>query len=258
LFYFPTLPIPLFFLGPSRVGPPPSSLSFLSPTAQPAAALPLLPFLSLRGWPIPPSRPRLPAPSPFSPSRADRRGLPVGFPLPRAAPDSSSSPARPRRLHLGPARPRTRGRLYLRRHHLCPSSKPQPPPPAPTNPSPELPPPSPPRVVALPPLRSSPPPLAAGRCLRSPPLPLYPVDRFPSSPSTSPPRLHSKSRPGTRFRVSPASRRRLHLAAGVPPPLQPPPSRLAVGSRSNSPDPIYPWVKQFQYRSTMPLLQISP
>jgi hypothetical protein len=113
--------------------------------------------------------------------------------------------------------------------------------------------------------RSSPPPLTTGCRLRPPPLPLSPLIEFPTSPSTSPSKPRSKPRPGTRFRIFLASRRRTlspRLTAGAPlplshrpePPAYPPPSdrypAAHTRSRPESTDlsTSQPWF----------LLQISP
>jgi hypothetical protein len=100
----------------------------LSPPAARTPPFPSLPLpFSFLGQPRAPG-PICPCPAPSSLSPADRRAPLVGaVSLPAPDSDSSSSPAGARRRVArghGPACPGTRGRLYLRRLHPCPSSKP--------------------------------------------------------------------------------------------------------------------------------------
>jgi hypothetical protein len=181
---------------------------------------------------------------------------PTGTPLRVRLPRVISA----RRIRLGPARPGARGHPYLsRRTPRALSPKPQPPraltlasalfaaavaartsghrraaaplPPVVAQPPPKhhvvvriLGRPSFPSSPLLPWMlgahRSSPPPLAAGRRLRPPPLPLYPLIKFLASPSTSPSRSEPKPTRETHYRVK----------SGEPPP--PPPRRLRPAAAS--------------------------
>jgi hypothetical protein len=171
---------------------------------------------------------RSPPPSPSPPrARTPRRLRPLLFK--RCTPLASFPPRCSRRLAQNPsARAAFAARAPARRRAAVPL------PPAVAQPPPEHRvvvrmlgrpsfPSSPLRPWTLGVHRSSPPPLAVGRHLRPPPLPLYPLDRFTASPSLSPTRSYPESSPEMQDRVSPASlrcsgrRRRLPSAASHPP-----------------------------------------